>query len=60
MTPAEAEANIGAAVVYHPFPGAIEDGIITGVTAAFGLVMVRYHGQAQSKATRPEDLSLRR
>lgn len=64
MTLDEARAAIGhdRKVVYRPYPGAVEEGVITAVrswrtpTGPVGYVFVRYGGDVGSKATRPEDL----
>ncbi len=56
MTLEEARQRIGERVVYRPYPGATEVGIVTGVSET--LVFVQY-GSSQydrSKATRAEDL----
>lgn len=51
----EAAASIGAGVVYRPRPDApAEDGDITSTSASF--VFVRFVGDRQVKACRPEDL----
>jgi hypothetical protein len=52
----EARQNIGAGVVYKPYPGIAEDGDITGVNETY--VLVLYVGDRRPKATRPEDLTL--
>jgi hypothetical protein len=52
----EARDHIGCGVVYVPASGKREDGVITSVNAMY--VHVRYAGDAGSKATYPEDLTL--
>jgi hypothetical protein len=54
MTLDEARERIGAGVVYRPHGGPAEDGDIVSVGDQY--VMVRYVGDRQAKATRPEDL----
>lgn len=49
------DAHPGDAVIYRPHPGApAEDGNITAVNGTY--VFVRFVGDRQSKACRPEDL----
>lgn len=48
-----ARLNIGAGVIYRPYPGAqAEDGNITGVSSAY--VFVHFTGDRASKAVAPE------
>lgn len=57
MTLDEERDNVGAAVVYQPYPGArAEDGDI--VSVGTGLVFVLYVGDRTPKGTRAEDLVL--
>lgn len=57
MTLDEARANIGAGVVYRPYPGAqAEDGAIIRVSARY--VFVHYRGDTGPKATAAECLTL--
>jgi hypothetical protein len=49
-----ARADIGRGVVYHPTPTSVEQGVITGVSAAY--VFVRYDGDQHAKATAPDQL----
>lgn len=57
MTLDEARANIGAGVVYQPYPEAArEDGAIIRVTDRY--VFVHYRGDAGPKATAAECLTL--
>lgn len=51
----EAAEHIDRGVVYVPYEGAApEQGVITSANQTY--VFVRYDGDQQSKATRPEDL----
>jgi hypothetical protein len=52
----EARDHIGHGVVYQPFRGDPEDGVITGVSGT--MVFVRYRGDPAGKATHPADLTL--
>ena len=59
MTLDEARANIGHAVIYHPYApelDPVEEGAITSVNDRF--VFVRYGSDKGSKATSPELLTL--
>lgn len=57
MTLEEARANIGAGVVYQPYPMAhSEEGTIVRVTDRFAFV--RYSGEFSPKATAVESLTL--
>jgi hypothetical protein len=61
MTLDEAREHVGAGVVYTPFFGPKEDGVITGVSRTS--VFVRYarqHPGSNGQATAPEDLELLR
>ena len=50
-----ARANVGRGVIYTAYDGApSEQGVITSANDNY--VFVRYDGDQQSKATRPEDL----
>ncbi len=55
MTLDEARELIGNAVVYRPFGGPVEQGVITSVNDYF--VFVRYGADLHSKATRAGQLS---
>jgi len=59
MTIEEAKNSIGRRVQYIPFkgcdPSLIEQGTITSTNDKY--VFVRYDGDVNSKATRPEDLN---
>lgn len=58
MTLAEAESNIGAAVVYRPHGGSwatAQRGVITATTSRY--VFVRYGTDEHAKATYPTDLT---
>jgi hypothetical protein len=55
VTLEEADAAIGAGVVYRPDHGDAEDGTIVRVTDFH--VLVLYAGDRTPKATRPEDLT---
>lgn len=57
MNIAEARDNEGKRVRYQPTGGKPEYGVITGFST-LAHVFVRYDGDRQSKATRPEDLEL--
>lgn len=50
----EALENIGRRVVYTPYGGDTEEGVIAGVTGR--RILVRYGTDAQSKATAPAAL----
>lgn len=53
VTIEDARLNVGAGVVYRPYPGAqAEDGDITTVTDRY--VFVRFVGDRTSKAVAPE------
>ena len=60
MTTEECRNNIGRIVTYIPFQGCdkslLETGVITSVNDKN--VFVRYGSDINSKATRPEDLTL--
>lgn len=50
----EAMQNVGRKVVYVPYRGAVEEGVITGVSGQW--ILVRYGADVHSKATAPGDL----
>ena len=60
MTLEDCKNNIGRSVLYIPFEGCdsslYESGIITSVNSKY--CFVRYGSDINSKATKPEDLSL--
>lgn len=51
ITLKEAEQNLGCRVVYTPYRGTTEEGVITGVSVAGDWVMVRFGSDTHSKAT---------
>lgn len=56
MTLDEARANIGAGVVYRPYPDDTADGKIVRVSDRW--VFVRYQGSETPRATSAEQLAL--
>jgi hypothetical protein len=48
-------SDVGRGVVYRPWSGVAEDGQIVSWNDRY--VFVRYGGDTQAKATRPDDLS---
>lgn len=55
ITREEAARNIGREVVYTPYRGKVEEGVITGVSTA-DWIMVRFVGDTIAKATAPNAL----
>lgn len=51
ITREEAAQSIGRKVVYTPYRGATEEGVITGLSLAGDWVMVRFGSDTHSKAT---------
>lgn len=51
MTLDEARSHVGNAVIYKPFDGRVEQGVITSVNDHY--VFVRYGADGHSKATPP-------
>lgn len=49
------EIEVGMGVVYQPYGGRAEDGVVTEIKPS-GMVMVRYSGDQHAKATYPHDL----
>lgn len=49
----EAMQNIGRRVVYTPYRGEVEEGVITGVSTSGAWILVRYGAAQYSKATAP-------
>jgi hypothetical protein len=53
ITQREAMQNIGRRVVYAPYRGEPEEGILTGVSTSGAWILVRYGADQYSKATAP-------
>lgn len=53
ITREEAARNIGREVVYTPYRGKVEEGVITGVSGGGTWIMVRFGADVHSKATAP-------
>lgn len=56
ITIGEAARNVGREVVYTPYAGAPEEGVITGVSEHSQFVYVRYSDDEWAKATYPSQL----
>lgn len=56
ITVEQAAGNIGARVVYTPYRGKVEEGVITDVSPRGTWIWVRYGTDMQSKATAPRAL----
>lgn len=56
ITTEEATANIGRKVVYTPYRGNVEEGVITGVSGGGTWIFVRFGADVHAKATAPNAL----